>query len=78
MKLVDEFKKDCDAFSKVGEQISQVLEGSSAIEWIERRNNFETWITKAIQTGSVKSNTTGTLTKLIQNGIEMEDDDPII
>ena len=31
-----------------------------------------------IQTGSVKSNTTGTLTKLIQNGIEVEDDDPII
>ena len=31
-----------------------------------------------IQTGLVKSATTGTLTKLIKNGIEVEEDDPII
>ena len=31
-----------------------------------------------IQTGQSKSANTGTLTKLIQNGIEVEEDDPII
>ena len=31
-----------------------------------------------IQTGQSKSTTTGTLTKLIQNGIEVEEDDPVI
>ena len=31
-----------------------------------------------IQTGQSKKSTTGTLTKLIQNGIEVEEDDPII
>ena len=46
---MEEFKRDCDTFSKVGEDISIIIfgkEGHETQEWNERRFNPGKWFHK--------------------------------
>ena len=44
LQKMDQFKQDCDNFSKVGEKVSKCVSKKTSEDWHVRRQNFDTWI----------------------------------
>ena len=49
VQKMSEFKKECDNFSKVGEQVSKCVSKKTSEEWQIRRHNFDNWIQDAMK-----------------------------
>ena len=47
LQKMTQFKKECDNFSKVGEQVSKSISNKTSQEWQIRRKNFDNWIIEA-------------------------------
>ena len=47
LQKMAQFKKECDNFSKVGEQVSKSISNKTSQEWQVRRKNFDNWIIEA-------------------------------